>query len=153
MSIKEDSLVKELKEKYFIRTGRKIEEFGYYIGSTDVKEKEPEYLEHKELKEKLEYLNRILINNLGELIIKSRNDTDSNIAKIEIYNCFTNDHCWRKLNIGRDIHCLIDDIVFPTGNSIIGIASANVRYSDILENLIRELKRTAYLEEIAGIYD
>src|SRR5260364_390030 len=98
MNIKEDSLIEELKEEYFTRTGKKIEEFGYYTGSTEKKKKEPEYLEHDQLYFKLEYLNRIIINNLGEYIIK-RKETQNIKGEINIYNCYADDHCWEKLNL------------------------------------------------------
>ncbi|RIB14929.1 hypothetical protein C2G38_2193705 [Gigaspora rosea] len=67
----------ELKEEYFKRTRRKIEELGYYTIASDRKETEPEYLEHEELYKKLDYLHSIIINNIGQYFIKRKETYDT----------------------------------------------------------------------------
>ena len=147
MNIKEDSLIKELKEEYFTRTGKKIEEFGYYTGSTEKRIKEPEYLEYNQLYFKLEYLNRIIINNLGEYILKRKETLDIK-GELNIYNCYADDHCWEKLNLARDIHKLTEQIEQLYPGTTIGIATTNIRYTDLIERLIIDIKRARILEDI-----
>src|SRR5260363_53201 len=147
MNIKEDSLIEELKEEYFTRTGKRIEEFEYYTGSTEKKEKEPEYLEHDKLYFKLDYLNREIINNLGEHILR-RKETPGIKEELNIYNCYADDHCWEKLNLARDIHKLTEQIDQPYPGLEIGIATANIRYADLIERLILNIKRARILEDI-----
>ncbi|RIB04799.1 hypothetical protein C2G38_2221359 [Gigaspora rosea] len=72
MNIKEEIIIEELKEEYFKRTERKIEEYGYCTIASDKKEIEPEYLEHEELYKKLDYLHSIVINNIGQHLIRRK---------------------------------------------------------------------------------
>ncbi|RIB09092.1 hypothetical protein C2G38_2209832 [Gigaspora rosea] len=102
MNIKEEIIIRELKEEYFKRTGRKIEEYGYCTIASDIKEIEPEYLEHEELYKKLDYLHSIIINNLVQYLIK-RKETYDTVGELNIYNCYSDNHTWNKLTIARSI--------------------------------------------------
>ncbi|RIB29440.1 hypothetical protein C2G38_2155337 [Gigaspora rosea] len=100
MNIKEEVIIKELKEEYFKRTGRKIEEYGYCTIASEIKEIEPEYLEHEELYKKLDYLHSIVINNIGQHLIK-RKETYNTLGELNIHNCYSDNHTWDKLTIAR----------------------------------------------------
>ncbi|RIB01342.1 hypothetical protein C2G38_2231127 [Gigaspora rosea] len=82
MNIKEEVIIKELKEEYFKRTGRKIEEYRYCTIASEIKKIEPEYLEHEELYKKLDYLHSIIINNIGQHLIKKKETYDTEIVDI-----------------------------------------------------------------------
>ncbi|RIB29430.1 hypothetical protein C2G38_2155533 [Gigaspora rosea] len=103
MNIKEEIIIKELKEKYFKRTGRKIEEYGYCTIASEIKEIEPEYLENEELYKKLDYLHSIVINNIGQHLIK-RKETYDTVGELNIYNCYSDNHTWNKLTIARKLY-------------------------------------------------
>ena len=109
MNIKKETIIKELKEEYFKRTRRKIEEYRYCTIASDIKETEPEYLEHDPLYNKLDYLHSIVINNIGQYLIKRKEHQ----GKLNIYNCYSDDHCWNKLNIARSIYKLQEQVYQP----------------------------------------
>ena len=88
MNIKEETIIKELKEEYFKRTRRKIEEYGYCTIASDIKETEPEYLEHDPLYKKLDYLHSIVINNIGQYLIKRKEHQ----RELNIYNCYSDNY-------------------------------------------------------------
>src|SRR6185437_11261910 len=121
MNIKEETIIKELKEEYFKRTGRKIEEYGYCTIASDIKESEPEYLEHDSLYKKLDYLHSIIINNIEQHLIKRKRHQ----GELNIYNCYSDDHCWNKLSIARDIYKLQEQVHQPYLGLEIEIVTAN----------------------------
>jgi|SRR6185312_13535499 len=147
MNIKEENIIKELKEEYFKRTGRKIEEYGYCIIASDIKETEPEYLEYDPLYKKLDYLHSIIINNTGQYLIKKKEHQ----KELNIYNCYSDDHCWSKLSIARSIYKLQERIHQPYLGFEIGIATANSLYADIVENTILNIKKDQFQQEIENI--
>ncbi|RIB07144.1 hypothetical protein C2G38_2215310 [Gigaspora rosea] len=135
MNIKEEVIIKELEEEYFKRTGRKIKEYGYCTIASEIKEIEPEYLEHEELYKKLDYLYSIVINNIGQHLIK-RKETYDTVGKLNIYNCYSDNHTWNKLTIARSIFKLQEQVYQPYLGHKIGIVAANSLYADIIENII-----------------
>ncbi|RIB09643.1 hypothetical protein C2G38_2208270 [Gigaspora rosea] len=137
----------ELKEEYFKRTGRKIEELGYYTIASDRKETEPEYLEHKELYKKLDYLHSIIINNIEQYLIKRKENYDT-VGELNIYNCYSDNHCWNKLNIARNIYKLQKQVYQPYLEHKIGIVAANNLYADIVENIILSIKGDQFHQRI-----
>ncbi|RIB07443.1 hypothetical protein C2G38_2214418 [Gigaspora rosea] len=128
-------IIEELKEEYYKRTGRKIEEYGYCTIALEIKEIEPEYLEHEELYKKLDYLHSIIINNIGQHLIK-RKETYDTVGELNIYNCYSDNHTWNKLTIAKSIFKLQEQVYQPYLGHKIGIVAANSLYADIIENII-----------------
>ena len=120
MNIKEENIIEELKEEYFKRTGRKIKEYGYCTIASDIKETEPEYLEHNPLYKKLDYLHSIVINNIGQYLIKRKEYK----GELNIYNCYSDNYCWNKLNIARSIYKLQERVYQSYLGLEIGIVTA-----------------------------
>ncbi|RIB22628.1 hypothetical protein C2G38_2173486 [Gigaspora rosea] len=141
----------KLKEEYFKRTGRKIEEFGYCTIASDLKEIEPEYLEHSQLYKKLDYLHSIIINNIGQYLIKRKETHYENgkgyQGELNIYNCYSDNCCWNKLNIARSIYKLQEQVYQPYLGHEIKIVAANNLYADIVENIILSIKRDRFQEK------
>ncbi|RIB05272.1 hypothetical protein C2G38_2220098 [Gigaspora rosea] len=140
-------IIEELKEEYFKRTGRKIEEYGYCTIASDIKEIEPEYLEHEELYKKLDYLHSIIINNIGQYLIK-RKETYDTVGELNIYNCYSDNCTWNKLTIARDIFKLQEQVYQPYLGHEIGIVAANKLYADIIENIILSIKGDQFHQKI-----
>ncbi|RIB04407.1 hypothetical protein C2G38_2222492, partial [Gigaspora rosea] len=140
-------IIKELKEEYFKRTGRKIEEYGYCTIASDIKEIEPEYLEHEELYKKLDYLHSIIINNIGQYLIK-RKETYDTVGELNIYNCYSDNRTWNKLTIARSIFKLQEQVYQPYLGHEIGIVAANNLYADIIENIILSIKGDQFHQKI-----
>ncbi|RIB10479.1 hypothetical protein C2G38_2206054, partial [Gigaspora rosea] len=140
-------IIKELKEEYFKRTGRKIEEYGYCTIASEIKEIEPEYLEHEELYKKLDYLHSIVINNIGQHLIK-RKETYDTVGELNIYNYYSDNHTWNKLTIARSIFKLQEQVYQPYLGHEIGIVAANSLYADILENIILSIKGDQFHQRI-----
>src|SRR6185312_619793 len=144
MNIKEETIIEELKEEYFKRTGRKIEEYEYCTIASDIKKTEPEYLKHGPLYKKLDYLHFIVINNIEQYLIKRREKPiikKGYQGELNIYNCYSDDHCWNKLHIARSIYKLQEQIYQPYLEHEIGIVTANSLYANIIENIILNIKR------------
>ncbi|RIB14356.1 hypothetical protein C2G38_2195395 [Gigaspora rosea] len=150
MNIKEEVIIEELKEEYFKRTRRKIEEFGYCTIASDRKEIEPEYLKHEELYKKLDYLHSIVINNIGQHLIK-RKETYDTVGELNIYNCYSDNHIWNKLTIARSIFKLQEQVYQPYLGHEIGIVAANSLYADIIENIILSIKGDQFHQRIENI--
>src|SRR6185437_221408 len=151
MNVKEENIIKELKEEYFKRTGRKIEEYGYCTIASDIKETKLEYLEHDPLYKKLDYLYPIIINNIGQYFIKRREKPiigKEYQRELNIYNYYSDDHCWNKLNIARSIYKLQEQVYQPYLGHEIGIVIANSLYADIIENIILNIKRDHFHQKI-----
>ncbi|RIB15901.1 hypothetical protein C2G38_2191345 [Gigaspora rosea] len=150
MNIKEEVIIEELKEEYFKRTGRKIEEYGYCTIASEIKEIEPEYLEHKELYKKLDYLHSIVINNIGQHLIR-RKETYNTVGELNIYNCYSDNRTWNKLTIARSIFKLQEQVYQPYLGHEIGIVAANSLYANIIENIIlikpEDLGETKYIKK------
>ncbi|RIB11142.1 hypothetical protein C2G38_2204240 [Gigaspora rosea] len=140
-------IIEELKEEYFKRTGRKIEEYGYCTIASDIKEIEPEYLEHEELYKKLDYLHSIIINNIGQYLIK-RKETYDTVGELNIYNCYSDNRTWNKLTIARNIFKLQEQVYQPYLGHEIGIVAANKSYADIIENIILSIKGDQFHQKI-----
>ncbi|RIB08592.1 hypothetical protein C2G38_2211263 [Gigaspora rosea] len=140
-------IIKELKEEYFKRTGRKIEEYGYCTIASDIKEIEPEYLEHEELYKKLDYLHFITINNIGQYHIK-RKETYDTVGELNIYNCYSDNRTWNKLTIARSIFKLQEQVYQPYLGHEIGIVAANNLYADIIGNIILNIKGDQFHQRI-----
>ncbi|RIB05086.1 hypothetical protein C2G38_2220645 [Gigaspora rosea] len=140
-------IIEELKEEYFKRTGRKIEEYGYCTIASDIKEIEPEYLEHEELYKKLDYLHSIIINNIGQYLIKRRETYDT-VGELNIYNCYSDNRTWNKLTIARNIFKLQEQVYQPYLGHEIGIVAANKSYADIIENIILSIKGDQFHQKI-----
>ncbi|RIB09629.1 hypothetical protein C2G38_2208346 [Gigaspora rosea] len=145
--INKEVIIEELKEEYFKRTGRKIEEYRYCTITSEIKEIEPEYLEHKELCKKLDYLHFIIINNIGQHLIK-RKETYDIVGELNIYNCYSNNHTWNKLTIARSIFKLQEQVYQPYLGYEIGIVAANSLYADIVEDIILNIKKDQFHQRI-----
>ncbi|RIB27330.1 hypothetical protein C2G38_2240206 [Gigaspora rosea] len=143
---KKEIIIKELKEEYFKRTGRKIE-YGYCTIASDIKEIEPEYLEHEELYKKLDYLHSIIINNIGQYLIK-RKETYDTVGELNIYNCYSDNRTWNKLTIARSIFKIQEQVYQPYLGHEIGIVAANNLYADIIENIILSIKGDQFHQKI-----
>ncbi|RIB04698.1 hypothetical protein C2G38_2221610 [Gigaspora rosea] len=148
--VTKEVIIEELKEEYFKRTRRKIEEYGYCTIVSEIKKIEPEYLEHEELYKKLDYLHSIIINNIGQYLIK-RKETYDTVGELNIYNCYSDNHTWNKLTIARSIFKLQEQVYQPYLGHEIGIVAANRLYADIIENIIlikpEDLGETKYIKK------
>ncbi|RIB02789.1 hypothetical protein C2G38_2226866 [Gigaspora rosea] len=134
--INKEVIIEELKEEYFKRTGRKIEEYGYCTIASDIKEIEPEYLEHEELYKKLDYLHSIIINNIGQYLIK-RKETYDTVGELNIYNCYSDNRTWNKLTIARNIFKLQEQVYQPYLGHEIGIKALLKSHSNNTDTVIQ----------------
>ena len=89
-------------------------------------------------------MHSIIINNIGQHLIEKKERQ----KELNIYNCYSDDHCWNKLNIARSIYKLQEQVYQPYLGHEIGIVTANSLYTDIIENIILNIKRDHFYQEI-----
>ncbi|RIB07766.1 hypothetical protein C2G38_2213422 [Gigaspora rosea] len=142
------SEINKLSQEFIDKTKeKKNKEYGYCTIASDIKEIEPEYLEHEELYKKLDYLHSIIINNIGQYLIKRKEICDT-VGELNIYNCYSDNCTWNKLTIARSIFKLQEQVYQPYLGHEIGIVAANNLYADIIENIILSIKGDQFHQRI-----